>query len=253
MSSLQDFEAERIGVERNASRIYYALAVAGGLVMLALAWRIDTPIMRAWAFVAAGAMTFSSVVWLQATKYAAAGRQLNVARWFLYGDWTIAGMNLVALFFSELAPDEAKTVAYGVVHYWAIIGGGVAVVAALVGLGFMLMFSPDRAQHDLARQYNEKLHKRIKTMLDTERLPPDLLDQMDADANELLRHIVKGTGQRAVDYGRAISGERKPEPPAARPKETDLPDERGDRATILARLGELLPPPKSDNGNSPKS
>lgn len=203
-SALNDFENKRRGLERYADWIYYALTIAGGLVMLALAWRIDTPLMRAWSLIAAFALVASSVIWLKATLYAAPGGQLTTARIFLGVDWAIALLNTVALFFVELAPGEAQTVAYGLIHYWAIIGSAFAVMSALIGVGFLRMFSPDRVPHDLARKYRGMMFGVLEQSMSANELPEDLKAQMLRDSYAALQNVIEGVGQNTIDYTRAL-------------------------------------------------
>lgn len=203
-SALNDFENKRRGLESYADFVYYALTIAGGLVMLSLAWRIDTVIMRAWSLIAAFALVASSIIWLKATQYSAPGGQLNVARLFLSIDWTIALLNTVALFYTELAPAEAQTVAFGLVHYWAIIGSAVAVMSALIGVGFLRMTSPDRIPHDLARQYRSMMFGLLKDSMRANEMPEDLRAQMLRDSYAALQNVVDGVGQNTIDFTRAL-------------------------------------------------
>lgn len=207
-SGHSDFENRRRGIETYAAWVYYALTVAGGLVMLALAWRIDTPVMRAWAIIAAFALVASSIIWLQATQYVAAGSQLVVARLFLGADWFIALLNTIALFYVELSPAESLTVAYGAIHYWSVVGGAVAVLTALVGLGFLRMASPDRQQNDLAREYRAMMFDVMRQNMRAGQLPDDLREQMVRDAYASIANVVRGVGAETVHASARGNGVR---------------------------------------------
>lgn len=211
MTSILNVELNRKTLEQIANYIYYALCVGNGIVMFALVWRVDNLVMRIWAVLAAFAIIGSSIIWLKATQYSFQGSQVYTARIFLALDWLIAVANILALFYAELAPQEAQTAAYGLIHFWSIAGSAIGVISAFVGIGFLIMFSPDRLEADVSRQYKYGMFKVLHDAMKTGDLPEDIKRQQMADAYDTLRNIVHGVGGNTVN-GSNISptgGERR--------------------------------------------
>lgn len=126
----------REDVERWGENIYKAILVIGFLVSVALYTRPTQWVIQLFGVFAAIILTVSDIKWLSAARHGAHGRQRNIAFLFWALGFVIYGLNVAALYYSEM-----KVPMGDLIERWYYNASMLTVVSTALGWALFVMSS----------------------------------------------------------------------------------------------------------------